>query len=122
MPTYEYECRHCGHAFEAFQSMTDKPLRKCPECGGRVRRLIGAGAGVIFKGAGFYATDYRSTSYAESAKADKPKKNSKTEAKPGQACLAKADGVGEADRVGEAGGAGEAGKAGKCRGGSCGAS
>lgn len=109
MPTYEYECRHCGHAFEAFQSMTDKPLRKCPECGGHVRRLIGAGAGVIFKGSGFHATDYRSTSYAKAAKADKPKAGSKTEAKPGQCCPAKA------------GGAGEAGGAGKCPGGSCGA-
>lgn len=70
MPTYEYECRRCQHAFEAFQSMTDKPLRTCPECGGRVRRLIGAGAGIIFKGSGFHATDYRSKSYAEGAKAD----------------------------------------------------
>ncbi len=90
MPTYEYECRQCGHAFEAFQNMTDKPLRKCPECGGRVRRLIGAGAGVIFKGSGFYATDYRSTSYADGAKADKPKADSKTKSKPGQGYPAKA--------------------------------
>lgn len=90
MPTYEYECRHCEHTFEAFQSMTDKPLRKCPECGGRVRRLIGAGAGIIFKGSGFHATDYRSKSYADAAKADKPKANAECPAKgktcPGGAC------------------------------------
>jgi putative FmdB family regulatory protein len=101
MPTYEYECRHCGHAFEAFQSMTDKPLRKCPECGGHVRRLIGAGAGVIFKGSGFHATDYRSTSYAKAAKADGPKADSKAESK---ACPAKA---------------GKANRGGTCPGGSC---
>jgi len=59
MPTYEYECDKCLHKFETFQSMTDKPLKKCPECGGKVRRLIGKGAGLIFKGSGFYATDYK---------------------------------------------------------------
>jgi putative FmdB family regulatory protein len=59
MPTYEYECRHCGHRFEAFQMITDKPLNRCPKCSKSVKRLIGSGAGIIFKGAGFYATDYR---------------------------------------------------------------
>ena len=59
MPTYEYECKKCKKHFEAFQSMTDKPLKKCKFCGGPVTRLIGSGAGVIFKGSGFYATDYR---------------------------------------------------------------
>ena len=59
MPTYEYECEGCGHRFERFQAITDEPLRKCPACGGKVRRLIGAGAGVIFKGSGFYITDYK---------------------------------------------------------------
>lgn len=59
MPTYEYECQHCRYAFEQFQQMTDKPLEKCPKCGKEVKRLIGSGAGVIFKGSGFYATDYR---------------------------------------------------------------
>ncbi len=59
MPTYEYECLHCGHTFEAFQSMTEKPLNKCPKCAKPVKRLIGAGTGIIFKGSGFYATDYR---------------------------------------------------------------
>jgi putative FmdB family regulatory protein len=57
MPTYEYECKSCGHNFEAFQSMTEEPLRECPECGREVRRLINGGGGVIFKGSGFYVTD-----------------------------------------------------------------
>jgi putative FmdB family regulatory protein len=62
MPTYRYECEACGHGFELFQSMTDKVKRKCPECGkSRLVRLIGAGAGVIFKGSGFYQTDYKSS-------------------------------------------------------------
>jgi putative FmdB family regulatory protein len=59
MPTYEYECTSCGHKFEVFQSMTEKPKTKCPKCGKNIRRLIGRGSGIIFKGAGFYATDYR---------------------------------------------------------------
>ncbi len=59
MPTYEYECAKCGKVFEAFQKITDKHLDKCPKCGGKVKRLIGRGAGIIFKGSGFYATDYR---------------------------------------------------------------
>lgn len=68
MPTYEYECDKCGTTFERFQRITEDPVKKCPECGGPVRRLIGAGAGVIFKGSGFYATDYRSESYKREAK------------------------------------------------------
>ena len=73
MPTYDYVCDNCGHAFEEFQMMSAKPLRKCPECGKqKLRRLIGTGAGVIFKGGGFYETDYRSDSYQKDAKADKP--------------------------------------------------
>jgi len=59
MPTYDYVCTECGHEFEAFQSITDKPLKKCPECQGVVRRRIGTGAGLIFKGSGFYETDYK---------------------------------------------------------------
>ncbi len=57
MPTYEYECTKCGHTFEALQSMKDSPLSSCPKCRGKVRRLIGGGLGVIFKGSGFYSTD-----------------------------------------------------------------
>jgi putative FmdB family regulatory protein len=67
MPTYEYECRKCGHAFEKFQSMTEERIKTCPECKGRVDRLIGTGAGIIFKGSGFYETDYRSDSYQKAA-------------------------------------------------------
>ena len=60
MPTYEYECLSCGHRFEVFQSITDEPVKKCPECKkGDVRRLIGTGMGIIFKGSGFYETDYK---------------------------------------------------------------
>ncbi len=59
MPTYDYECESCGHSFEAFQSMSDAPLSKCPECGKKVRRVIGGGSGVIFKGTGFYKNDSR---------------------------------------------------------------
>ncbi len=71
MPTYEYECTKCGHRFERFQSMNDEPLKKCPECRCKVKRLIGTGAGIIFKGSGFYQTDYRSKDYHEAAKKDK---------------------------------------------------
>ncbi len=73
MPTYEYECKKCGHTFEEFQSITEPPIRRCPKCKGKVRRLIGTGAGIIFKGEGFYATDYRSPSYKEQAKKEKEK-------------------------------------------------
>ena len=62
MPTYEYECDKCGKHFEKFQNMSDEPLKRCPECGGSVRRLIGTGAGIIFKGSGFYETDYKRSS------------------------------------------------------------
>ncbi len=59
MPTYEYQCQKCGHVFEAFQSITDEPLKECPVCKGPVKRLISSGAGLIFKGSGFYETDYK---------------------------------------------------------------
>ena len=71
MPTYDYECSSCGHTYEKFQSITARPARKCPECGGRVRRLIGMGAGVIFKGSGFYETDYKRKKSAEPEKPEK---------------------------------------------------
>ena len=58
MPTYEYKCRVCGHRFEQFQNMSEKPMKTCPECGGKIERLFGTGAGFILKGSGFYATDY----------------------------------------------------------------
>ena len=71
MPTYDYKCEACGHKFEKFQRMTAAPVRKCPKCGkNKVKRLIGTGAGMIFKGSGFYITDYRSDKYKEAAKKD----------------------------------------------------
>ncbi|MDR1144069.1 MAG: zinc ribbon domain-containing protein [Spirochaetaceae bacterium] len=72
MPTYEYECKSCGHNFEAFQSMTEEPLKECPRCGKEIRRLINGGGGIIFKGSGFYVTD-------------KGKGGTKTASKPGDA-------------------------------------
>ena len=74
MPTYEYQCEKCSHTFEKFQSMKDAPLKKCPQCKGRVKRLLGTGAGLIFKGSGFYTTDYRSENYKSAAKKELPKK------------------------------------------------
>ena len=58
MPTYEYKCQNCGYTFEKFQGIKDDPLKKCPKCNSKVQRLIGSGAGIIFKGSVFYATDY----------------------------------------------------------------
>jgi putative FmdB family regulatory protein len=76
MPTYDYECNACGHDFELFQSMTDPVKRKCPECGKhRLQRLFGTGAAVVFKGSGFYQTDYRSESYRKGAEAAKKAKS-----------------------------------------------
>ena len=82
MPTYEYECLENGHRFEEFQSMTDEPLTSCPQCGGGVRRLIGTGAGIIFKGSGFYQTDYRSESYRKAEKAERSEAPDKKTSKP----------------------------------------
>lgn len=71
MPTYDYVCDACDHKFELFQTITAEPEKKCPECGKRkLRRLIGAGAGFVFKGSGFYQTDYRSESYKKKAEAE----------------------------------------------------
>jgi putative FmdB family regulatory protein len=71
MPTYDYRCTK-GHVFELFHSMTDEKPRRCPRCGARARRVPSGGAGLLFKGSGFYITDYRSDSYREKAKADRP--------------------------------------------------
>src|ERR671916_29448 len=71
MPTYEYKCFACNHTFERFQSITADPIKRCPECGkAKVKRLLGTGAGFVFKGSGFYITDYRSEGYKEKAKAE----------------------------------------------------
>ena len=102
MPTYEYACQKCGQNFDAYQSMRDEPFKVCPKTlcrqarwgKGNVRRLLGTGAGLIFKGSGFYITDYRSDSYKEGAKKESPsqgeKSNSekaggKADGKPGSA-------------------------------------
>ena len=71
MPTYDYKCLECDTKFELFQSMTEDPIQECPDCSGKVKRLIGAGAALIFKGSGFYITDYRDDGYKEAAKKDK---------------------------------------------------
>jgi putative FmdB family regulatory protein len=99
MPTYEYECDACGHHFEKFQPITSAPIKKCPKCGkSKVRRLISAGAGLLFKGSGFYITDYRPEAYNQSAKADAPassngeaKPDAKSDAKPETKSDAKSD-------------------------------
>jgi putative FmdB family regulatory protein len=83
MPTYEYECKTCGHNFEVFQAMSDPPVQNCPECGKEVRRLILGGAGVIFKGSGFYVTDKSK----ESGKS----KSSEASAEPAKGDSAKTD-------------------------------
>ncbi len=83
MPTYDYKCDACGTGFERFQSITAPAIRKCPKCGKlKVRRLIGPGAGLIFKGSGFYITDYRSEGYKNAAKGESPGGDGKAEAQP----------------------------------------
>ena len=78
MPTYEYVCRACDHRFEAFQSITEDPVKTCPKCGKEeVERLISPGAGLLFKGSGFYITDYRSRSYKQDANRDRPTADTK---------------------------------------------
>ena len=82
MPTYEYECDACGHEFELFQSITDPVKRKCPECGKlKLRRLFGTGGAIMFKGSGFYQTDYRSESYKKQAKEDRKSSESSSDSK-----------------------------------------
>lgn len=79
MPTYAYKCDSCEHDFEMFQNITAEPVKKCPECKkSKVRRLIGTGAGIIFKGSGFYETDYRSASYKKAAEKDNKKSDTKS--------------------------------------------
>ena len=87
MPTYDYECDACGHEMEVFQGINDPVKRKCPECGKlKLRRLMGSGAAIVFKGSGFYQTDYRSEGYKKAAKADqKSGSESKSGSKGGEA-------------------------------------
>ena len=107
MPTYEYECQKCKQVFEKFQTMTAERLKFCPKCHGRVKRLLGTGAGIIFKGSGFYTTDYRSSNYRSGAKSESPdvaKPDSADKAKPDSAEKTKSD---SADKA-KAGGADKA--------------
>jgi putative FmdB family regulatory protein len=97
MPTYDYECDACGHEFELFQGINDSHKKKCPECKKlKLRRLFGTGAAVMFKGDGFYQTDYRSESYKKGAEADRKsqesaKKESKKSAKSDSKSSSKSD-------------------------------
>ena len=96
MPTYGYVCGKCNHKFDAFQSITAKPLRECPACGrNALKRLIGTGSGIIFKGSGFYCTDYRSDGYKSAASSDTGSKSKpdekKTDAKPAATSEAKSE-------------------------------
>jgi putative FmdB family regulatory protein len=81
MPTYEYKCLACGHDFEIYQKMNDALIKKCPKCGDKVKRLIGAGAGTIFKGSGFYQTDYKNVKSGgkSESKSTKPKPSNSKE-------------------------------------------
>lgn len=92
MPNYDYECEKCGERFEVFQSMNDAKLTDCPkeECVGQVKRLLGTGGGIIFKGSGFYQTDYRSSSYQAGAKAEGSSQKTESAAAPAPAPAAKA--------------------------------
>jgi putative FmdB family regulatory protein len=76
MPTYDYQCRECNHQFEEFQSITAEPLSDCPQCGGQVTRLIGTGNGLIFKGSGFYITDYKKSNGSANGKTESGSKES----------------------------------------------
>ena len=108
MPTYQYRCNECSHEFSEFQSITADPLSTCPECGGAVRRLISGGAGFLFKGDGFYTTDYRSENYKQAEKADRESSSSKPDggSDGSKSDGARSDGGGSSD----ASGAGEKSK------------
>ena len=101
MPTYEYKCDNCGHEFEKFQSIKAGAIRKCPECGKlKVRRLISTGGGVIFKGSGFYETDYRRSSYKKDAEKDKDTGKGKEDKKEKKEAAGKSD-KGGSDKSGK---------------------
>jgi putative FmdB family regulatory protein len=94
MPTYDYECDACGHEFELFQGINDPHQRKCPSCGKlKLRRLFGTGAAVVFKGSGFYETDYRSESYKKAAAKDKPSSDGEKKKSDGDTAKKSSDGA-----------------------------
>jgi putative FmdB family regulatory protein len=106
MPTYDYRCKGCGHEMELFQSMTEAPKRKCPACAkNTLERLIGTGAALIFKGSGFYQTDYRSESYKKAAEADSKPSNgdakTETKASEGKSAETKSDSKSESKPAAE---------------------
>ena len=120
MPTYDYRCPD-GHTFERFQRMSDEPVAECPTCGARARRILSAGAGFLFKGEGFYITDYRSESYRKAAEAEKSarsgKSGSKKKGDPGGAKGPSGDGRGKgAAAPANAGGRGSGPSAGSAKG------
>ena len=84
MPTYEYQCRECGHLFEAFQKISEDPLKTCPVCGGGIKRLISSGVGLIFKGSGFYITDYKRGGSGEKKRDSKGTSETKTDKEKGK--------------------------------------
>lgn len=113
MPTYEYECSACGEVFESFQSITAEPLESCELCGSkRVKRLIGMGAGIIFKGSGFYETDYRSQDYKEKAKAERNASSAKPSEKKDKSSTSNS-GKSSTESGGKSGTSGTSGGSGK---------
>jgi len=119
MPTYEYECKSCGHTFEAFQSMSDAPLRECPKCGKEIRRLINGGGGIIFKGSGFYVTDKNKASSKTASskpeqKSAKPAESSGTAAGSAGTATGTAGSAGCASCPAAAASGGPTGSAGSC--------
>ena len=88
MPTYQYRCHDCGHEFEEFQSMTEDAISVCPQCKGKTRRLISGGAGLLFKGSGFYITDYRSAGYKADQKKESSSNSSSSSEKPAKSSSA----------------------------------
>src|SRR3954462_14256215 len=89
MPTYDYSCDACKHEFEVFEPITAEPQKKCPKCKkNKLRRLFGAGGGLIFKGSGFYQTDYRSDSYKKAAESEKPKSDDSSKSTDGKSTKA----------------------------------
>ena len=101
MPTYDYVCEACDHAFELFQSIKEESKKKCPECGRqKLRRLIGPGAAIVFKGSGFYKTDYRSESYKKAAAAEKSSKSAEGDKKGSDGAKKSSDGGKGKEKVG----------------------